>query len=337
MVLSFWLFSNLHSRYLAQTGTQMSKANNVFISWSGERSKIAAQALKEWLPMVIQAVEPWMSDADIDKGSRGLSEISSALGAIKVGIVCLTPENQDAPWLNYEAGALSKTIDEKTRLCTYLLSGLTPEQVMQPLGMFQHARADKEDTRKLVHSINAAVSDTPMPEARLDNLFEKLWPSLEKDLSAVPSVVGKTVKKRPTDEMVAELLDLVRSDVSRRREERGQIESDWQVRFHHLVTENTKLQAELMKQRKRAASKAPFPAFKSKPGFMVRYKDGRPDLVVQARDYQEVEPGHFTFTSASGDVIEEVEGVQEVSAVVLMEQTELAAALNASDSAVNPK
>ena len=42
----------------------------VFISWSGERSKQMAAALKEWLPTAIQYLEPWMSDTDIHAGDR---------------------------------------------------------------------------------------------------------------------------------------------------------------------------------------------------------------------------------------------------------------------------
>lgn len=41
----------------------------VFISWSGETSKKVALALKAWLPNVIQALDPWMSDKDIEKGA----------------------------------------------------------------------------------------------------------------------------------------------------------------------------------------------------------------------------------------------------------------------------
>jgi hypothetical protein len=42
------------------------KKPNVFISWSGERSKLIAEAFYEWLPMVIQSAKPWMSGVSIE-------------------------------------------------------------------------------------------------------------------------------------------------------------------------------------------------------------------------------------------------------------------------------
>jgi hypothetical protein len=71
----------------------MSQPYNVFISWSGERSRAIAQKLREWLPKVVQTVRPWMSDVDIAKGNRGLNELTKALCSMKVGIICLSPEN----------------------------------------------------------------------------------------------------------------------------------------------------------------------------------------------------------------------------------------------------
>ena len=107
-----------------------------------------------------------MSDTEIDKGSRGLAEIARALEGMKIGISCLTPENLEAPWLVFEAGAIAKSIDDKTRLCTYLFGGLHFQDVKPPLGMFQATRVDKEDTRKLVHAINKAVQDVPITEPK---------------------------------------------------------------------------------------------------------------------------------------------------------------------------
>jgi hypothetical protein len=191
---------------------------NLFISWSGERSRFAASALRDWIPKVVQAVEPFMSEADIDKGSRGLNEIARALEGVKLGISCLTPENLNASWLLYEAGALTKTVDDATKLCTFLLGGLQPKDVKGPLSMFQATKADKEDVRKLIRTINKAVSKAPMPEGRLDQVFDGLWPQLEEELKRVPNAENVVQTPRPTEDMVAEILEIVRADVNRRKQ-----------------------------------------------------------------------------------------------------------------------
>ena len=91
----------------------------VFISWSGQRSHYIADSLRGWLPRVIQSLRPWMSDEDIAAGSRWLPEIAKELSDARVGVLCITPENQSSPWLLFEAGALSKTLDQ-TFVCPLL-------------------------------------------------------------------------------------------------------------------------------------------------------------------------------------------------------------------------
>ena len=80
----------------------------VFIGWSGPRSEIVANELKTWLKSVIQELDPWVSFEDTDKGSQWVSQITDTLGSCKVGIICLTPENWQNLWVNFEAGALAK-------------------------------------------------------------------------------------------------------------------------------------------------------------------------------------------------------------------------------------
>ena len=116
-------------------GCLMAEKHNVFISWSGARSKAAAVALNDWLPTIIQRARPWMSEEDIQKGSRGLADVSGALHTMKIGLICLTPENLNEPWILFEAGALSKTQD--ARVCTFLLGGLKKSSLKNPIAMFQ--------------------------------------------------------------------------------------------------------------------------------------------------------------------------------------------------------
>jgi hypothetical protein len=197
----------------------MSQPYNVFISWSGERSRVVAQKLREWLPIVVQTARPWMSDADIAKGSRGLSELTKALFSIKVGIVCLSPENLETPWLLFEAGALSKTIDDSSRLCTYLLAGLEPEDVKPPLGMFQATKATKHDSRRLVQTISVSVSEEPLGDEELDQIFEAMWPSLEATIKSLPQVEPAKSVKRKSEDMIVEILEIVRAEANRRQAE----------------------------------------------------------------------------------------------------------------------
>lgn len=202
----------------------MSDEFNVFISWSGDRSRWAAEALRDWLPLVVQSVKPWMSDTDIEKGARGFEEIDKRLAGMRLGIVCLTPENLNAPWILYEAGALSKSVGEKTRLWTYLLGGLRPQEVAPPLSMFQGTVADGSDTRKLLGAINRAVSASPLQDATIDHLFEKMWPELEARLADMPRAEKDAGPKRSADDMIAEILDIARAGANDREQLHEQLE-----------------------------------------------------------------------------------------------------------------
>lgn len=185
----------------------------LFISWSGIRSKAIAKALHDWIPHVIQAVRPFMSEEDIQKGSRWAVEIAAQLKDARVGLICLTPENLEAPWILFEAGALSNKLGDL--VCTYLFQ-LQPTDVLEPLGQFHATKAEKEDTRKLMHSINQTLDNGTLPVVQLDETFEIWWPKLEVALASVPDVEEKPEVERDEREMIAEILELVR-DLARQK------------------------------------------------------------------------------------------------------------------------
>lgn len=169
---------------------------NVFISWSGERSKAVANALHDWIPHVINIIQPWMSEVDIDKGARWDVDVANQLKKAKVGIICLTPDNLNAPWIHFEAGALSKTVEKETYVCPYLFEVDLKDIKGLPLEQFQSTIADKNDTRKLINTINKALEDKALKENFLNEAFEMWWPKLEDKLKNIPDILtlqGKTI------------------------------------------------------------------------------------------------------------------------------------------------
>src|SRR5437660_935883 len=120
----------------------------VFISWSGTRSRAIAEALSVWLPQVINFLEPFLSSEDIEKGARWSADVAKNLEKSRVGVLCLTPENVEAPWIMFEAGALSKNL-ENTYVCPFIFD-MQSSDIKGPLSQFQATRPEMEDVKRLV-------------------------------------------------------------------------------------------------------------------------------------------------------------------------------------------
>lgn len=184
----------------------------VFISWSGERSRRLAEAFKKWIPAVLQAARPYFTPADIEKGARWAAEIAKELEASKFGLIFLTSDNVEAPWIMFEAGALSKSID-KTRVVP-LLFGLEPADIKGPLVQFQAAPFAREQILACVKAINAGI-EAPLQSDVLESVFAKWWPDLEKEVGAILAETGpkKSDRKqiRNDRELLEEVLELSRA------------------------------------------------------------------------------------------------------------------------------
>jgi hypothetical protein len=186
----------------------------VFISWSGPRSQALAQALRDWLPLVLHYVEPWLSESDIAAGERWAQSVAKQLETSNFGIICVTRENVGAPWILFEAGSLAKSL-EGSRVIPLLLD-LDFAEISGPLAQFQAKKADKDGVAEVVSGVNRAA-DQPDTEERIQQLFDALWPKLEAQISAIPKHAGASKPIRPQHEVLEELVASVRAVDSRVR------------------------------------------------------------------------------------------------------------------------
>ena len=188
----------------------------VFISWSGNKSHRVALVFREWLPSVIQSLEPYVSSEDIDKGARWSSDIAKELENSTFGILCVTKENLNAPWLSFEAGALSKTMDKS--FVTPFLFDIKRAEVNGPILQFQSTIFDKEDIKKLLQTLNRACGENGITETMLDKAFEVWYPTLEKELKDLHDVLDVVEEDRSTEAeekhsaIIEEILELSRNN-----------------------------------------------------------------------------------------------------------------------------
>jgi hypothetical protein len=181
----------------------------VFISWSGDRSEQIAKLLHGWMQRVIQAIDPYASATDMEKGVRWAADLASHLEGINFGIVCLLPENLNAPWIQFEAGALAKSL-AKGKVSPILFDVTPAELSGNPLVQFQATRFEKDDVLKLMHSINRAEDAEAVKPEILDRAFEQNWPDLEGPVRSIMASAKRDVVQPRQEKMFEEIVALSR-------------------------------------------------------------------------------------------------------------------------------
>ena len=81
-----------------------------------------------------------------------MDELKQAVQSNSFGVLCITPENKDSPWMHFEAGALWRT--EKDRHVCPLLFDIRPAEITGPLSQLQAKQFDKDGFRGLIKEIN---------------------------------------------------------------------------------------------------------------------------------------------------------------------------------------
>lgn len=165
--------------------------------------------------MVLQYVEPWVSDKDISAGERWAQAIAGELDASNFGIICITPENLNSEWILFESGALSKSmLDAKV---IPLLFGLELSDLSGPLSQFQAQKVEEAGVMEVIRAVNK-VAEKPASAEIVDQLVPTLWPRLQETLAKIPAIAPTEKHKRATHEILEELVTGVRGLGSRMRE-----------------------------------------------------------------------------------------------------------------------
>ena len=172
--------------------------------------------------------------------------MSSELEASNFGIICITPENLGSEWLLFEAGALSKSMQDAKVIP--LLFDLEFSDISGPLSQFQAKKVDQVGLNEVIGAINK-IAEKPADEDIVKTLVPALWSEFEK-------LAGKIPKKKPSDrhtrtqkEILEELVTGVRGLDSKFRGLEAEINDDHPrqakrhlKRFHPMMIEELSFQ-----------------------------------------------------------------------------------------------
>ena len=164
----------------------------IFVSWSGSVSQTAAKTLHQYIPGIIQSADVFFSQEDIEKGANWDCVLRNELSNSSYGIVCLTPQNINDPWINFEAGAMATTLDSRV---SPLLIGVNFSDLNGPLTRYQATRINREDFFKLIQGINHVAADYPLDNSLLERSFDAFWPKIEKTLRSAEEAALKAQRR----------------------------------------------------------------------------------------------------------------------------------------------
>lgn len=126
----------------------------VFLSWSGDQSRKVAEAFSDLFKAVFApTIKSFMSSKDIAAGDRSIRTLFTMLEKCNYGVCFINSENARAPWIQFEAGALSKIIDDSKVMVLILDESSISSLYGTPLSEFQHKLFNKEDIKSIFEEI----------------------------------------------------------------------------------------------------------------------------------------------------------------------------------------
>jgi hypothetical protein len=179
--------------------------DTVFLSWSKEPSGSIARELQAWIRSVIPTVEVFLSK-DIEKGREWGSTLKVNLSNACFGMICITKNNINEPWILFEAGALYRNFDI-TRVAP-ILFGVRPADLGLPLAQLQATLFNEEDMRFLAATINQATS-IPLPRDFVDQQAGRVWSEFSKKIESILGREEEPLSKPEAPPSGAELQEML--------------------------------------------------------------------------------------------------------------------------------
>jgi hypothetical protein len=225
----------------------MDNPDMIFVSWSGNRSKFFADKFYRFLGLVLPCMKRWMSSHDIESGTHWNDEVSKNLKICNTGIICVTNENKDKPWVLFEAGAVSK-LYENSRVIP-LLFDLKQTEIpsSHPLATFQMQKVEREEVFQLINDLNRRAV-VPVEDSSIKSYFESYWDSFYEGIK--PEIESRDLGNKNTSSHLSKrsmeeiLEDLVSG--TRERAARSKLEVD----ISRLRDENNFLKSKLAESEK---------------------------------------------------------------------------------------
>lgn len=180
------------------------EAGRIFLSWSGQRSKAVAVELRSLIVDLCPEARPWMSEQDLASGRKWDTEIESVLRESSSGVICVTRDNLQSPWLYFELGMLRAKLGPDASLCPYLI-GIEPTELGgTPLQSFQAKRAVAEETARMIEDLAGDVAGLKQPTA---SAVAERWTAISTAISVAAGNIGVEEWPDWLDERLAATVD----------------------------------------------------------------------------------------------------------------------------------
>jgi hypothetical protein len=152
----------------------------VFLSWSGETSRLLANALADGMRILSDRIDPWLSE-DLEPGGEWARMLIPQIRKARLAVLCLTVRNAGASWISFETGVYY-TSRLRKGVIPYLLD-FTDTELPFPLGLFQSLHADWRGTKALFVRVGQLAG---IDEAEVEERFATdIWPQLNDQLGVI--------------------------------------------------------------------------------------------------------------------------------------------------------